>query len=310
MSGHAINGAGVAPAAAGEYVIEQAIYFALGCIVTALGALMFAPVFWSRALRITRKRLQLQIPLSMQEIYAERDQLRAAFAVERLRLEQEIAGVRSNKTRDMAEIGRRSMAATRLADELAAAQETERALGTERDALKHVLSERDAEMASLRQELHDAREEAGRMRLAAPEATEAVQGAASPGSAPAVAATSLRHVQSLEQALAATSAALADSREREKGLHLLNSLKAERERSADRHAAERLEATEAENAALHDALRAAQSGSAGLGGPADRSLRDSIHALGVAVAAMTRDARRDAPTAAPASKDEVQAAVE
>jgi chromosome segregation ATPase len=90
-------------------LIEQGIYFALGCIITALAALMFAPLFWRRALRLTRKRLQLQIPLSMQEIRAEHDQLRATFAVERLRIEQAADKIRATKAADMAEIGRRDV---------------------------------------------------------------------------------------------------------------------------------------------------------------------------------------------------------
>ncbi len=300
----------MAPAAAEGLVIEQAIYFALGCIVTALGALMFAPVFWNRALRITRRRLQLQVPLSMQEIYAERDQLRADFAVERLRLEQELDRLRDGKTHDMAEAGRRSMEATRLADALAAAQRAEAGVGADLDGLKRVLAERDADLDALKRELRDSRDEAGRRR-GDPAPADAPRGAAATGTVSASDDTTVRHVRSLEEALTTTRAALVEAREREKGLHLLHSLKSERERSADRTATERLDALEAENAALHNALRLARSEPARTAGTNDADLRESIHALGVAVAAMARDARRDEPrdhaAAAAANKDEVQA---
>lgn len=100
-------------------VIEQGIYFALGCFLTALVALLFAPVFWRRALRLTRQRLQLQIPLSMQEILAERDELRAEFAVDRVRLEQVLAEAQAKADALMAECGRQTMATDALESERA-----------------------------------------------------------------------------------------------------------------------------------------------------------------------------------------------
>lgn len=126
-------------------MIEQSIYFALGCIVTGLLALCFGPLFWRRALRLTRQRLQLQVPLSMQEIIAERDQLRAEFAVQRLRLEQAMARVQATKAHDMAEIGRRSVETTRLNDEVVAARRLEQSHTAEIQHLRRELAEVGAE---------------------------------------------------------------------------------------------------------------------------------------------------------------------
>ncbi|WP_246657233.1 hypothetical protein [Methylocystis sp. B8] len=87
-------------------MIEQAMYFALGFLVAGLFALMFLPAFWRRALRLSMRRLQLLAPMSMEEVFAERDLLRAEFAVRERRLEQameETQGVRAN---DLATIGR------------------------------------------------------------------------------------------------------------------------------------------------------------------------------------------------------------
>ncbi len=136
-------------------MIEQGIYFALGCIVTALLALLFAPVFWHRALRLTRQRLQLQVPLSMQEILAERDQLRAEFAVERLRVEQAMERVQATKGHDMAELGRRSMELAALTDKLATLTHTEQAQADEISRLQRAAAEAEAENGTLRLALHD-----------------------------------------------------------------------------------------------------------------------------------------------------------
>lgn len=137
-------------------MIEQGIYFALGCIVTALAALAFAPLFWRRALRLTRRRLQLQVPLSMQEILAERDQLRAEFAVERLRIEQAMDRIEGSKAADMAEIGRRAIAATEMAEELAKVRENERAQNDQIADLARHSAESGAERGALLVALHDA----------------------------------------------------------------------------------------------------------------------------------------------------------
>ena len=136
-------------------MIEQIIYFALGCVVTALAALAFAPLFWHRALRLTRARLQSQVPLSMQEILAERDQLRAEFAVKHLELEQSMEKVRGSKTRDMAVIGRQSLAATKMADEIVALRNLDQSQEQEIRRLMEDLAGAESEAAAIRLELHD-----------------------------------------------------------------------------------------------------------------------------------------------------------
>ena len=333
-------------------MIEQGIYFALGCIVTALAAMMFAPVFWRRALRLTRKRLQLQIPLSMQEIFAERDQLRAEFAVERLQIEQDLERVQAGKARDMAEIGRRSMEVSRFADKLSALRVVEQNHETEIDRLSREIAERDSEIGTLKAErLAEAetlerlrRDTAAAMREAADSRAKSVELQAAQAKATAdndglkmelqdardlvgrlqseaiTNSLDVSHQQSsssnltsaqakvvsLEQELASAQSALVDAREREKSFHLESSLKAEKGRSADRSATARLEVLQTENASLQSALDLAQRNPAPVVATTDNDggLRESIHALGLAVAAMTRDTRRS--TSSETSKDKVQ----
>ena len=137
-------------------VIEQGIYFSIGCIVTALLALAFGPVFWNRALRLTRRRLQLQVPLSMREILADRDQLRAHFAVERVRLEQAMERIHASKAIDMASIGRRTAEAASLAEKLDESRRLEQSQEREIQRLGREASETGAELGSVKMALHDA----------------------------------------------------------------------------------------------------------------------------------------------------------
>jgi len=87
-------------------LIEQAMIFALGFLVAALFGLLFLPAVQRRAARLAGRRLEMLLPLSMEEIVAERDQLRAEFAVERRRIEQKLEAAGDAQAQHMGEIGR------------------------------------------------------------------------------------------------------------------------------------------------------------------------------------------------------------
>lgn len=279
-------------------MVEQSIYFALGCIVTALLAMMFGPVYWRRALRLTRKRLQLQVPLSMQEILAERDQLRAAFAVERVRLEQQLEAVQATKAADMAELGRRAMEVTALREEMA--------------ALVSKGSESAADLARLTRDVAEAGAEIGALRGALDDASARLETWRTRAYAKAEEADRLRdEVESQRTTIAGL-------KTRAMGLEMRLSdaqrTETDRARTAEEALRSRLEAAmsqatrhetsaialrrERDDArarvrALEDQIAAAPatladgSGSLTADG-SDEDLRASIHALGLAVAMMSR----------------------
>jgi hypothetical protein len=99
-------------------VIEQVMIFALGFLFAGLVALAFAPAFWRRANRLTRRRLEMQVPISVQEILAERDQLRAEFAVGQRRLELRMAEISRAHAADRSELGRRAVEIDALNDDI------------------------------------------------------------------------------------------------------------------------------------------------------------------------------------------------
>ncbi len=63
-------------------MIELIMYFGIGFLVAALFGLLFIPPVHNRAVRLTMKRLEASTPLSITEIRADKDQLRAKFAVD------------------------------------------------------------------------------------------------------------------------------------------------------------------------------------------------------------------------------------
>lgn len=281
-------------------MIEQAIYFALGCIVTALLALLFMPVLWSRALRLSRKRLQLQVPLSMQEILAERDHLRAQHAVERLRLEQAASRVQAGKDADLVAIGRGTVEAARLAEEVEAFRKLNEAQGHEIALLTTAVAEHKVESSALRQDLAAAHTSVEGLRGDAEaslreHARLAEEGEGHRTSAAALVARLAEHEEAqatiarLEEDLVIARGERDAERDRQKGFYLGNSLRVDKERVADRAAAERLDKLEAENLALRKAVEVQER--SGAGETDDAGLRESIHALGLAVATMSREKR-------------------
>ncbi|GLS42299.1 hypothetical protein GGR33_001946 [Methylobacterium brachythecii] len=79
--------------------------FALGFLVASLAALLMLPVLNRRAARLARRRIDGLFPMSMQEIAAERDALRAEFAVAERRLERKVETARAGRHGDMQAVG-------------------------------------------------------------------------------------------------------------------------------------------------------------------------------------------------------------
>jgi predicted nucleic acid-binding Zn-ribbon protein len=101
-------------------LIEQAMFFALGVLVAGLLGLMILPALWRRAVRLSTRRLEMQTPLSMDEVLADRDLLRAEFAVAERRLEERLAHERDARARERADLGRKTAALITQGEALAA----------------------------------------------------------------------------------------------------------------------------------------------------------------------------------------------
>jgi chromosome segregation ATPase len=99
-------------------MIEPAMYFGIGFLVAALFGLLFVPLVHNRAVRLTMKRLEAATPLSIAEIRADKDQLRAEFAMSTRRLEMSVAQMKTKTTTQLAELGKKTDAINQLKKEL------------------------------------------------------------------------------------------------------------------------------------------------------------------------------------------------
>jgi chromosome segregation ATPase len=143
-------------------LIEQAMFFALGLLVAGLGMLMFLPAFWRRATRLSMRRLQMLAPLSREQAIAQRDLLRAEFALRERRLEQEMDAIKASKAGDLVDIGRHAARIAALDDGLKKSEASGRELEHRLGAALKTLAERTDLLHSTEMALHEVTEGAER----------------------------------------------------------------------------------------------------------------------------------------------------
>src|SRR6188768_240731 len=99
-------------------MIEPVMYFGIGFLVAALIGLVVVPLVHNRAVRLTMRRLEAATPLSMAEIQADKDQLRAEFAMSTRRLEMSVDQLKNRTTSQLSELSKKTDAINRLKAEL------------------------------------------------------------------------------------------------------------------------------------------------------------------------------------------------
>ncbi|MDX2157904.1 MAG: hypothetical protein SFW09_15500 [Hyphomicrobiaceae bacterium] len=87
--------------------IQSGMLIALGFLTAVLLGLLTAPAFWARAVRLTTRRLKETMPLSEMEIEADRDRIRAEYAIKMHKLETLVERVKMAGARQQIDINRR-----------------------------------------------------------------------------------------------------------------------------------------------------------------------------------------------------------
>src|SRR5205085_4843282 len=157
-------------------MVEPIMYFAIGFLVSTLLGLAIVPLVHNRAVRLTTRRLEAATPLSMAEIQADKDQLRAEFAMSARRLEMSVEQLKHKTTSQLAELGKKSDAINRMKIELGEKNATIFSLEAREKAVKeqlrateeefaakteslrlaeHALTDKQGELAKLNAELND-----------------------------------------------------------------------------------------------------------------------------------------------------------
>jgi chromosome segregation ATPase len=152
-------------------MIEAIMFFLAGFLLASLLGLALISSVHHRAVRLTQRRLEDAIPVSLTEIQADRDRLRAEFAMSIRRLEMTVEQLEATVTNQRGEIARKWEAIARLKAQLNEKNAVADHLGAK---LKNLSSEsREAEQEHA---VRSAAAEATALALAAREAELAKSG--------------------------------------------------------------------------------------------------------------------------------------
>ncbi|AZO28263.1 hypothetical protein [Mesorhizobium sp. M1B.F.Ca.ET.045.04.1.1] len=124
-------------------MVQSILFFALGFLCAVFLVSLIAPAIWRRAVVLTRRRLEASMPLTPAEILAEKDRVRAEFAMNTRRLEMNIKSLKEKAAEQLVEIGRGREALKGLAVET---KDKNQALSD--------LQARNAELRQREEELH------------------------------------------------------------------------------------------------------------------------------------------------------------
>jgi chromosome segregation ATPase len=126
----------------------------LGFLLATLLALALAPAFRRRIERLTIERLRASMPLTEAEIKADKDRLRAQFAIRVHKLEQEIEKFRMAAARQLVDINRRDATIAALESEAQRLRAEHEENLNARRVLEHTISDR---VPKIEQRLSEAR---------------------------------------------------------------------------------------------------------------------------------------------------------
>jgi chromosome segregation ATPase len=100
-------------------MIEYVLLIILGFFIGGLVALLIAPTVWRRAVNLTTRRLEATLPMSLADIEADKDTLRAFYAVQIRRLETSLNKAREKSAGQLVEISKLQMNIATLNDQIA-----------------------------------------------------------------------------------------------------------------------------------------------------------------------------------------------
>jgi chromosome segregation ATPase len=96
------------------FTVQSVMLIALGFLAASLLGLLVASAFWSRAVRLTTTRIKQSMPVSEPEIRADRDRLRAEYAIKVHKLEMQLEQAKLARARQHIEINRREASISTL----------------------------------------------------------------------------------------------------------------------------------------------------------------------------------------------------
>ncbi|MFW2391558.1 MAG: hypothetical protein ACN4EH_04155, partial [Methyloceanibacter sp.] len=140
-------------------MIEWFMFGALGFFLGCLLALMLAPPLWNRAVKLTTRRLEATMPLTLADIQADKDQLRAEFAIELRKVEVALDKSKEKAARELIEANKRRVEIQELNTEIAGVKgkltESQNANRVLQQTIKRRLPDLDTRLKAAKKALAD-----------------------------------------------------------------------------------------------------------------------------------------------------------
>jgi chromosome segregation ATPase len=140
-------------------MIEWFLFGALGFFLGCLLALMLAPPLWNRAVKLTTRKLEATMPMTLTDIQADKDQLRAQFAIDLRKVEVALDKSKEKATRELIESNKRRVEIQMLNSELASVknqlQEHQNANRVLQQTIKRRLPDLDSRLKAAKKTLAD-----------------------------------------------------------------------------------------------------------------------------------------------------------
>ena len=138
-------------------MIDALLFGALGFLLGCLLALALASPLWNRAVKLTTRRLEATMPMTLNDIQADKDQLRAEFAIELRKVEVALDKAREKAARQLIEANKRRAELTGLNADLASSrgklQENENANRVLQQTIKRRLPDLDSRLKAAKKAL-------------------------------------------------------------------------------------------------------------------------------------------------------------
>ena len=184
--------------------IQSAMLVALGFLAAALLSLLIAPAFWARAVRLTTNRIKDSMPLTELEIRADKDRVRAEYAIKVHRLESSMEQVRLAGARQQIELNRRDARINEVEAELERLRASHEETQNARRVLEQTVADRlprvEQRLGEAKQQLFTRDQEIGELTRTGDRQTKAL------AEAQAINAQQASEIERLNAALAARAA--------------------------------------------------------------------------------------------------------
>ena len=122
--------------------IQTALLVGLGFLVASLLVVLLTPAYRARTVRLTTARVRASLPVTEQELKADKDRMRAENALRVHRLEQQLEQFKFGSARQLVEVSRRDGIINTLNGEVAQAKSDLEAAQNARNVLEHTIADR------------------------------------------------------------------------------------------------------------------------------------------------------------------------